>query len=106
MRRTKITYIHHTKSNYIQFLLPPVTGTKPNNVLVYKHIRRLQHAMVPTLRNHVQFPVRWLRLADYDLLYGSKSVGVWRWSFTSSNADSKKDNRSTPTHPSYSCLTP
>jgi len=36
MRRTKITYIHHTKSHYIHFLLPHVTGNKPNNVPVYK----------------------------------------------------------------------
>jgi len=31
----KITYINHAKSNYIQFLLPHVTGTETNNVLVY-----------------------------------------------------------------------
>jgi hypothetical protein len=36
MQQTKIAYSNHAKSAYIQFLLPHVTGTKPNNVLVYK----------------------------------------------------------------------
>jgi hypothetical protein len=64
MRRTKITYTNHEKSNYIRFLLPHVTGTKPKNVLVYKqqNIRRLQHSAVPSLRNHVQYLIQWLWL--------------------------------------------
>jgi len=37
MQETKITYTNYPKSLYIQFLLPHVTGTKPNNVPVYKH---------------------------------------------------------------------
>jgi len=43
--------------------------------------------------------------ADQGSLNCSKSVGAWSWSFTSSSAHTKKDNRSIPTHPTYSCLT-
>ena len=42
---------------------------------------------------------------EQGLANGSVRVEAWSWSFTSSSAHTKKDNRSVPTHPTYSCLT-
>ena len=78
MQRTKITYNNHAKSNYIQFLLPLVTGTKHNNVRVYK---QLPHSTPSTLGGSLSSYPRPVFCpmvkADQGLFNGSKSVGAW-----------------------------
>jgi len=102
---TKTLFITKYQITFSPYFLPsPVSKLIPCLSTSNKYIRRLQHAVVPSLRNHVHSAFQWLRLIRCYWMAVNRSGREANRSVLGC-ADTKKETKSIRTHTTYSCLT-